>query len=198
MGLKNYSILCMIGLTFFCSCKHPKAKSDIEVEFIQDTLTVGYTYWWPQSGPFIGNCGDELSLVCAGVLIEMGNPNDDPGPLYKAQEGTIALEHVYKIKDIGENTYSGQKYVKMDCFDGLDLAVGDTVLVFCYDYEDNYSVPGDKSILKVLSFEDPLIASTKRYIDTEQNPKEIIRDTNLWAGYGLKSNLKQILECNQD
>lgn len=196
--MKNYISLVLMGCAVICSCRRPKAKSDIEVAFNQDTLMVGYTYWWSQSGPFIGNCGDELSLVFSGVVIEMGEPNDRPGPLYVAQNGTVELEEVYKIKEIGKNTYASQKFFKSDCFYGLNLAVGDSVLVFCYDYEGNYSIPGEKSIVKIISFEDPLIPSTKKYIDAGQDATIIEKDTSLWAGHNLKSNLLQILECDHN
>ncbi|WP_149273966.1 hypothetical protein [Pareuzebyella sediminis] len=198
MGLKSYFSLVLTGCAVFYSCRQPRAKSDIEVTFNQDTITVGYTYWWPQSGPFIGNCGDELSLVFSGIIVEMGEPNDRPGPLYVAQDGTIELEQVYKIKEIGKNTYANQKFFKSDCFYGLNLNVGDSVLVFCYDYDDNYSIPGEKSIVKIISFEDPLIQSIKKYIDTDQDAISIEKDTSLWVNHDLKSNLKQILECHRN
>lgn len=199
MGLKAYFTYavsaCSILLMGSCDMIK-KPKSNIEIIFTQDTLDVGYTYWWPQSGPFIGECGAELSLVFSGIVSHLGEPTDDAGPLYTAQNGIVSVEKVLKIKELNENTYANQKFFRSDCFHGLDVSVGNTVLVMCYDYDGNYSIPGEKSILKVTSFEDPIIKSLKKYIDSDQDPTELERDTSVWSAVGLDQDLKQIMACH--
>ena len=180
----------------FTSCKRSKPnKSDIEIGFTQDTLDVGYTYWWPESGPFLGQCGDELSLVFSGTIIDILEPTDEAGPLYKSQRGFIQIDRVFKIKDLGPKTYANQQFFVSDCFDGLDFKKDDKVLVFCFEYENDLCIPGGKSILKINTLDDPLITSIKEYIDADQNPTKIKKDMELWEQHGLDDALRKILAC---
>ena len=197
--MKKLSQLLLISYCFaLISCSSKKTKSDIEIEFVQDTLQVGYTYWWPESGPFIGQCGDELSLVFSGTVTDLQQPNEDAGPLYTSQKGTIAIERIYKIKDLGESSYANQKFITTDCFAGLDLDIGDSVLVCCYDFEDDYTVPGAKSIIRINTTDDPLIASIKRYIDTDQDAVAIKKDVGIWAKEGLGRKLQEVIHCAEE
>jgi hypothetical protein len=180
------------------SCKKAKtAASDLDIEFTQDTLAVGYTYWWSESGPFIGECGEKLSFVFSGTVTDILAPTEEAGPLYYSQKGFIHINQVFKIKDIGANSYTNQQFFVSDCFNGLELKKEDKVLVFCYDYENDFSIPGGSSILKIDSFEDPLITSIKKYIDAEENPTAIKNDIKLWEKHDLGSDLEQIIRCHE-
>ena len=192
------SILALFTIVLFTfGCQSRKSKSDIEITFIQDTLDIGYTYWWPQSGPFVGNCGEELSLVFAGILTELEKPNKNAGPLYTVQEGIIEIDRVFKIKEIGINSYANQKFVRTDCFYDLGITVGDTVLVSCYEFEDAYSIPGGKSILKIRSFDDPIVTSLRNFIDSDQNPVKLKKDSLLWRTFELDKDLSRIIACHE-
>jgi hypothetical protein len=186
-------------VAFVSSCQlDENRKSDIEVEFMLDTLDVGYTYWWPESGPFIGNCGQELSLVFSGIVTNLEAPTNEAGPLYKQQKGTITIEKVFKIKELDENTYKNQRFLTTDCFYETGLGTGDTVLVICYDYENAYTIPGAGSILKIHSFEDGTVKSIRKYIDADENPEKIEKDIGLWASYGHGRALEQVIECQSE
>lgn len=189
--------LCIIIYSLYSCNRSRPAKSDLEIEFIPDTLEVGYTYWWAESGPFIGQCGDELSLVFSGTITDIMEPTDEAGPLYTSQKGYIEIDRVYKIKDLGHKSYANQQFFVSDCFDRLGLKKGDIVLVFCYDYENALSIPGNRSILKINTLDDPLINSIKKYIDTDQDPSKIKKDMKLWEKHELDAALKRIITCSQ-
>lgn len=188
----------MVLLICFTCGSDKKSKSDIEIEFTQDTLEVGYTYWWEDSGPFIGDCGEEYALVFAGTLVDLKFPTKEAAPLYTSQKGTIALERVFKINNPQADTYTNQKFFVSDCFNGLELALGDQVLVFCYEYEGNFCIPGGRSIIKIGGIDHPLVASTKAYIDADQNPMKIMKDTTLWSAYGFGDALSQQIRCREN
>ncbi len=202
LRLKFYAELKHLRLVFavFLSleCNHKKSKSDIDTTFVNDTLHVGYTYWWPESGPFLGNCGDELSLVFVGTLSHLDEPNNDPGPLYTAQKGVVEINRVLKIKDLGEKKYHNQKFMTTDCYYKSGLSVGDKVLVICYDYDTDYSIPGQKSLLKIDSFDDDLVASIRAYIDADENPLTIKNDIALWSRRSLGRALEGVIACRQE
>lgn len=189
--------LCIIIFSLYSCNRSRPAKSDLEIEFIPDTLEVGYTYWWAESGPFIGQCGDELSLVFSGTITDIMEPTDEAGPLYTSQKGYIEIDRVFKIKDLGHKSYANQQFFVSDCFDRLGLKKGDIVLVFCYDYENALSIPGNRSILKINTLDDPLINSIKKYIDTDQDPSKIKKDMKLWEKHELDAALKRIITCSQ-
>lgn len=199
MGLKTLVLSLLLGsLWLGSSCRRSPSKSDIDIEFTADTLEVAYTYWWDGSGPFIGYCGKDYNLAFAGTITQLEDPTDEAGPLYTSQWGTIALDKVYKIKNPQSAAYKNQKYVRSDCFYDLDLSVGDQVLVFCYEYERNFSIPGGKSILKIGGLDHPLIKSIKSYIDADQDPLAIQKDSSLWGAYGFGDKLAQHIRCRQN
>lgn len=197
MDLKHYARYLLL-LFVISACNSPKSKSDIQIVFTQDTLNVGYTYWWDDSGPFIGYCGKEYALVFTGTINYLEHPTNEAAPLYTSQKGIIVLEKVFKIKNPESKAYANQKFFVSDCFDGLELSVGDQVLVFCYEYEGDFCIPGRRSIIKIGGFDHPLVASTKTYIDADQNPLKIIKDTTLWSAYGFGDELVQHIRCREN
>ncbi|MBT2160440.1 hypothetical protein [Zobellia barbeyronii] len=202
VNLKNHLIFKLVFalaiLALSTSCDSKRAKSDLDITFVQDTLNVGYTYWWEESGPFIGYCGKEYALVFSGTVVNLDKANHDAAPLYISQKGTIALDEVYKIKDMGNNSYANQKYFSTDCFSNMDINVGDKVLVFCYDYEGGLTIPGNSSIIKIKSLDHPLVGATKRFIDADENPVEIKEDSTLWSAYGYRKQLDQLIRCKEN
>jgi len=173
-----------------------------------DTLNVRYTYWWPSGGPFVGLCGDRYSLVFTGTIIKIHKPlrpytvtGDTTMALYTPQEGIMEINDIkvknppnegYK-KHPGRN-YNGEQYFKSDCFYDLKLKEGDKVIVFIYSYEGEYSIPS-QSILKIESFNVPIISSIEKYIQNGQDPLVIKGDTVIWRKYNLDYALKQIIDC---
>lgn len=202
MNIKNHLIYKLVFalaiLALGTSCDSKRAKSDIDITFVQDTLDVGYTYWWEESGPFIGYCGKEYALVFSGTVVNLDKANHDAAPLYISQKGTIAVDEVYKIKDMGNNSYANQKYFSTDCFSNMDINVGNKVLVFCYDYEGGLTIPGNSSIIKIKSLDHPLVGATKRFIDADENPVEIKEDSTLWSAYGYRKQFNQMIRCREN
>ncbi|PKA98410.1 hypothetical protein B0O79_2096 [Flavobacteriaceae bacterium MAR_2009_75] len=198
MGVRFLLLSFILGCLCLTACKNSNSNTDIEIEFTQDTLQVPFTYWWEESGPFIGYCGENYSLVFVGTITDLETENKDAGPLYHSKRGTIALEKVLKIDNPNSQEYISQGYVTTDCFYGLDLTVGDKVLVFCYEYEDGFSIAGGSCIIDIGGLEHPLVKSIKTYIHENQDPLAIEKDSTLWGAYGFGEKLAQHIRCKEN
>ena len=173
-------------------------QNEQEINNHLDTLNIGYTYWWNSSGPFIGLCGENYSLVFLGVVEDIKSPVRDSTLSYTSQEGIIEITEILKSMKLEKEKYNGQKYFSSDCFYNSGIKKGDTVAVFCYEYEGSYCIPGPKSIIKIDGFKDSLVKSIRKYIKTGENPIAIKKDLQLWKSKGFATELKQIIECKEN
>lgn len=198
MGINRLHTIIMLAFVLLLgSCKEKRQKSDLEITFSQDTLHLGYTYWWEESGPFIDYCGTPHTLIAMGSIVQMDAPNEDAGPLYISQKGSIQLEKVFLINNPKKNAYHQHGYLNTDCFYKSGLKVGDKVLVFCYEYDDELIIAGQESIIPIGDWNHPLVNSTKAFIDEDENPLKIQKDTTLWEAYGHGASLRRIIECRK-
>ena len=198
-------VICLIGI-WGCSDhkkvdeKHPSQIVDKEVVQIQlqnqDTFKLGYTYWWPQSGPFLGYCGEPYSLVFLGTVVALQEEQIEEH--YVAQKGMIKVDSVLFSKKLQMNSYHNQKLISTDAFYQANIEEGDQILVCCYAYEDNYVHPGGKSILKIEGIHDPKVKSLITYIQSGQDPRSIKGDINLWEEAQLGYDLRQIITCKEE
>ncbi|MBK7882534.1 MAG: hypothetical protein IPJ81_00850 [Chitinophagaceae bacterium] len=164
----------------------------------RDTLNVGYTYWWAQGGPFIGLCGDEYALVFTGTVTKLFTPlpNNPDDAVRSSQKGVIKISSIRKSRATEKDNYNNEQYFSSDCFYDSGLKEGDKVIVFMYEYEGGYSIPG-KSILKIKNFNDPIVVSIEEYIKNGQDIRAIKKDFKMWEKYGFKAELKEMMECMQ-
>ncbi|WP_108867735.1 hypothetical protein [Aquimarina aquimarini] len=192
-------IVIIFSLIFSSISNAQESKNTLENSdsSISDVFKVGYTYWWPQSGPFIGNCGDTYSFVFLGTVRYINTPAEDSTSIVVSQKGGIQIDEVLTVRDVKNNTYKNQSLFVSDCFYDQDLTQGDKVLVFCYEYEGDYSIPGKKSILKISDSNDLIVQSIKSYIEKNQNPLSLKKDISLWKKYGLDTELKQLISCKE-
>ena len=159
-----------------------------------DTLTVGYTYWWSESGPFIGLCGEPYALVFKGHIKSIKETPIHTNT-YTSQKGSISIEEVLYSTTLAKQKYQGEKVFVSDCFYGSHLNEADAVLVFCYAYEDAYCIPGAGSILPIHRNDDAIITSVKEYITSGQNPSMLKNDKLIWEPYGLSPKITQMIHC---
>ncbi|WP_299220259.1 hypothetical protein [uncultured Aquimarina sp.] len=198
-GLYIFLLISTITVTFLgCNQSKHKSKHGLKVSYTADTLKVAYTYWWPQSGPFIGMCGQRYAMVFTGVITKIDISEKEPEALYTSQKGIIEIEQILTVRHLEKKKYDNQRFFSSDCFYEQGLKEGDKVVVFCYEYEDYYSIPGKKSIIKIKNDNDPIIKSIKKYIETDQNPLAIKDDIELWKKYDLDENLTQIIQCKEN
>ena len=160
-----------------------------------DTLKVGYTYWWPQTGPFIGNCGERYSLAFIGTVKQLQKETKETN--HTVRKGVIRIDTILTSKKLKNQNFNGESLISSDCFHKSDINPGDSVIVFCYTYEGKYVSPGGKSILKIKNNYDPIVRSILQYIQSGQNPLSIKNDTLLWDNLQLGSELRQLISCKK-
>ncbi|MEO0896609.1 MAG: hypothetical protein AAFY71_09440 [Bacteroidota bacterium] len=187
----------------FSSCQQSQRPTDsteqenteVRSELNNDIFKVPYTYWWDKAGPFIGLCGSKYSFVFLGEVKSLGNIIQDSASLYTSQKGQITIETILHTQKQEKKSYEGQGIFESDCFFGSDFRIGDLVMVFCYEYEGEVSIPGKRSIVKLKSKNDPLIESIKTYIAGDQQAILLKNDMALWEAAGYGDDLGQIIDC---
>lgn len=198
-------------LLFSVACKEKNAeqinfpKKDIidaikssQLETNQDTLLVAYSYWWPQAGPFIGNCAQPYSLAFIGTIrnIEQPLPKGE-GQSYISQWGTISIDEVLAKRTLENEHFHEEAYTAFDCFNGTAFKQDDRVLVFIYEYEGGYVIPGSEAIIKISGENDPKVKSIRTYITSNYDPLTIETDLNLWKEIDQADALKQLIDCKR-
>lgn len=189
---------------FYCGKSNEKAPQE-DLSAIEtrptpskpDTLWAGFTHWWPNAGPFIKMCGDDYSLVFLGEVKHIYEVATEPGYLFKSKEGIIEISEILEVRDLALEQYAGQKYFLSECFYGSDLKPGDNVIVFCYEYEGRYCIPGKESIIKIPNFNASAVKSIQRYLQANQNPLAIESDTLIWEKMGFGNELRQNIDCHR-
>ena len=199
--MKVLFIIITIFLSFSCNAEDTKkiVKLEIKKNTIKksDTLDIGYTYWWPASGPFIGLCGEPYSLVFLGELVNIEKSKKSENSLYTSQKGKVEIKNIIVKKDLKKEKYNNEKFFTSNSFYDSKLKIGDKVIVFIYEYQGHFSIPGKDSIIKIDKFDSPIVNSIKKYIKSGQNPLSIKDDINLWTKYGFGKSLKEVIECQE-
>lgn len=177
--------------------------SSTENNCIDDTLHVGYTYWWNSSEPIMGIYGREYALIFSGVVTEI-SPYDDyydedhvDDVIYDSQFGAIEIVEVLHSKKLKEVHMEGPKFFTSDCFYNSGLNKGDSVLVFCFEYEDRYAIPGYRSIVKLDNMNDPFLRLIQLYVKNNLNREVILSHLDIWKNKGLVYNMEGLYDSNE-
>ena len=160
---------------------------------VKTSLRIPYTYWWESSGPFMGMCGNPYSLVLSGTIKELGKEQKEEN--FIAQEGLVVIHEKLFNQATRKQNFSEETFIKTNSFYNTGVKLGDKVLLFIYEYEGEYTIPGRKSILKIEDFAGAEIQSIKKYIAAKQNPLAIKEDLKLWKKKGLETELQNIIDC---
>ena len=172
-----------------------EGKTTDKISHINDTLNVGYTYWWPYSGPFLFNCNpkQDYAFIFTGTVKRIDPYAVDTTILYDAQYGVIEIKKVIYAAHCKRQPYQKQRYFKTDCFYKLGIKEGDHVLVTCYLYENGYAIPGGKSILKIKKTKGK--AHKSMYTLIHRPEKVNYKDSLFWAQYQLKEAFLNAASC---
>jgi hypothetical protein len=193
-------------ILILCIWIAPAYSAKEGISNFSDTLDVGYTYWWPGGGPFLGLCGSSYSMVFTAKVLEIQKtgpafPPQSQDTLYVPQIGILKFNEIIysEAPDPGPKAepvqvFSQQSFFRSDCFFGSNLKPGDLVLGFVYSYEGNYSIPSG-SLLKLSHYDHPVVKSIRKYIKNNQDPFSIEQDSLIYREFGFEHSLKQVLNC---
>lgn len=171
----------------------------------KDTLRIGYTYWWNSSEPIQGVFGNSYALIFSGLVKEI-IPHDDgyeEDIIYDSQYGTIEVMEILHHKNLEKapngdwSTNKGRRYMTTDCFYNSGLKEGDKVLVFCFEYEGAYVIPGYRCIVKLDSWEDPFHDLITSYVEEGLNKDFILNFKETWIKKGLLYDIDKALESDE-
>jgi hypothetical protein len=198
---KTLSLICYLLITNVIFGINPvldfHRASSPQYTLIDDTLHVGYTYWWNSSEPIMGIYGRGYALIFTGVVTEI-SPADDYNDdvIYASQFGTIEIMQVLHSKKLKDASLENQKYFTSDCFYTSGFKKGDTVLVFCFEYEGRYAIPGHRSIVELDGMDDPFLHLIQLYANNNLDKDIITNHLDIWKNKGLVYTLEELYDSN--
>lgn len=181
-----------------------------------DTLELAFAYWAP-SGIFSGSDCSVLAdnIIFTGTVTKLYEPSkpylvggdnainkDSTNLLYVPQSGVIKLNSILKVSDVqdpmaedGAPRYNSEHFFVSDCFYNSGLKEGDKIVAFVGVYEGLFSIFDNRDVLKIESFDDPIISSIKTYIEagSKATPLTINNDAEIWHKHGY--DLKNVIKC---
>lgn len=204
---RTLSVICVLLCTNVVFASNAvfdfQRASYTEYNRIDDTLHVGYTYWWNSSEPIMGIYGREYALIFRGVVTEISpydnhyDDEDGKDVIYDSQSGTIEIMKVLHSKKLKDASIEGRKYFTSDCFYNSGIKKGDSVLVFCFEYEDRYAIPGYRSIVKLENINDPFLHLIQLYANNNLDKDIITNHLDIWKNKGLVYTLEELYDSNE-
>lgn len=185
-----FTILIASCSVIACQTTHkPKFDSSVDLSRKNEIFHAGFMYW-----TLPGILNNQWYVVFTGTISDiLNNPKDNENIAdHKYIYGKVTINDILMSKKVKTSDFKNSKYFSSDGFDNFKIK--DKVLIFMTEYDCGYGVPNG-CIVKLRSFDDSIVISSKKYIKGKQKFDVINNpaDLKLWNRYD-STGLKHAIE----